>query len=109
MAPVVREMLVEHMQLSQYLALDIVAAEATFQMNNFHVERRKYQRTFCSDMIEFNPIRFAGAERQEAAMGENGVADRLTKAAAGGLARFVAFPDGFKVRYRLEALGIGAT
>jgi hypothetical protein len=68
MAPIVSEMLVDHMQVPQYLALDTAtAAEATFRMNYFHAERREYHRTFCSAMIRFNPIRFAEAERRAAA------------------------------------------
>jgi len=44
MASVVSGMLVDRMQLPEYLALSTAeAADATFRMNYFHAERREYQ------------------------------------------------------------------
>ena len=67
----VREMLVERMQIPQFLGLDTAeAADATFQMNYFHAERREYNRTFCSEDAgssrtgEVHLGRRAGAVRQ---------------------------------------------
>ena len=111
MAPVVREMLVDRMQLPEYLALSTAeAAEATFRMNYFHAERREYQRTGCSVMIAFDPIGFAKAERQAAGTNPAQALEKLVRAAAeSALARVANFPDGIKVRYRLELIDNGRT
>jgi hypothetical protein len=110
MAPIVSEMLVDHMQIPQYLALDTTTAvEATFRMNYFHAERREYHRTFCSAMIRFNSSRFAEAERRAVVTDPVQALQELTKAAAGGLARYADFPDGLKLRYQLELMSKGRT
>ena len=111
MAPVVSEMLVDRMRIPEYLGLDTAeAASATFRMNYFHAEGREYRRTFCSAMIGFNRTRFAEAERQSATMDGSRALQELPKVAAvGGLARYADFPDGIKVRYRLELTGNGRT
>src|SRR4029078_2653813 len=111
MAPVVREMLVDQMQLPGYLALSTAeAADATFRMNYFHAERREYQRAVCSVMIGFDPIGFAMAERQATRTNPAQFLEELARVASvGGLAPYANFPDGIKVRYRLELTGNGRT
>jgi len=110
MAPVVSEILVYHLQIPRYLALSTAAAaSATFRMNYFHAERHEYHRTFCSAMIRFNPIGFAEAERRAAIVDPAQSREGLARAATGGLARYADFPDGLKVRYRLELMGNGTT
>ena len=97
-------------QIPWYLALDTsAAAEATFQMNYFHAEGREYHRTFCSAVIKFNPIRFAETGRQSAALDATEAPHGLARVATSGLARYADFPDGFKVRYRLQRTGNGRT
>lgn len=110
MAPVVREMLVDNLQVSRYLDLETgSAADAAFRMNYFHAERQEHQRTMCSVVISFDPVRFAKAERHSAALDAAGTLSELTEAAAGGLSRYAAFPQGIKVPYRLELVGDGRT
>jgi hypothetical protein len=111
MVPVVSEMLADRMQIPEYLLLDsAAAADTTLRMNYYHAERREYQRTVCSVMVRFNPIRFAEAERQAARMDSSRALQGLAKAASvGELALLANFPSGLKVGYRLELLGNGRT
>ena len=111
MAEVAREMLVESMQIPQYLGLNIAeAANITFGMNYFHAESTEYQRTFCSAMVKLNRARFAEAERRSAGLSGPQALERMIRAAAvGGLAAYASFPDGFKILYKLELTNNGNT
>ncbi|MBQ0821536.1 hypothetical protein KBI52_15150 [Microvirga sp. HBU67558] len=110
MAPIVSEMLVDRMQVPEYLALDTAAAaEATFRMNYLHAEQREFHRTVCSAVIRFNSSRFAEAERRATANDPARALHDLAGAATGGLARYADFPDGLKLHYRLELIGNGRT
>ena len=105
----VQEILVERMQISQFLGLDTAeAAGATFQMNYFHAERREYNRTFCSAIINFNRTRFAEAVRRSAEIKKMQALQGLAKfTSVGELARYVNFPAGVRVLYKLELIENG--
>jgi hypothetical protein len=104
MAFVVREMLVDGMQIPRYLVVDAAeGADATFQMNYFHAERREYNRTFCKAMIRFDPTSFAEAERRSARL--RPFQGLPNAAAVGRLARYANFPDGIQCSLQARADG----
>lgn len=95
MVSVVSELLADGLRDPEYLLLDsATAADTTFRINYYHAERREYQRTVCSVMVSFDPIRLAEAERQAAGRDGSRALEGLAKAASvGGLALFANRPS----------------
>jgi hypothetical protein len=101
MENVVREILVDSMQIPQYLSLDTTrAANVTFEIRSPHPETKERLETYCAATVKLRTEEFAKAEARSADVRDPQAPENISASAS--LAPYRAFPDGFKVLYKLE-------